>query len=101
MLGAFPLVLPDFPVRLRRTDSLAAGHSEDDDEDYNDDIVIQEIFHPPGTLVSGGGGINGGGGGEGVGGKLCDEMASGQGGRKTMTTNVGPQASRLQKKIHL
>ena len=26
MLGAFPLVLPDFPVRVRRSDSLAAGH---------------------------------------------------------------------------
>ena len=25
MLGAFPLVLPDFPPRVRRSDSLAPG----------------------------------------------------------------------------
>ena len=42
MLGAFPLVLPDFPVRLRRSDSLATGnaddgHDDDDDDDNDDD----------------------------------------------------------------
>ena len=40
MLGAFPLVLPDFPVRVRRSDSFLAGLSDyhdDSDSDYNED----------------------------------------------------------------